>query len=229
MLSKLLQLLPMYLLVTPTLLSAQHNHGVTAPAGDRMSVGVLIYEHAIMGDYAMAAEAFRVAEMGRSFDVFSIGLSVDPVETMDGIVNPIKPSRTLEDVDELDVLIVPGGNWHAVRNDKRLHRWLRALSDDGTIILSVCSGAYVLAHAGLLDGKEATSLPIQLDMLREFAPEAKVVEGKAVVADGNIVTASGGGTGLDGALRIIKRLASDETAEWVARTYFNYRGWAGYD
>ncbi len=192
---------------------------------DRKTVGILLYQHAIMGDYAMAAEAFRVADMGSAFEVFSIGRSLDPIETMDGLVNGTKASRSISDVSELDVLVVPGGDWMATADDQVLHDWIRRLAANGTIVLSVCSGAYLLAQAGVLDGKRATSLPVQLDILREIAPKAVVVEGPRFVADGNIVTASGGGTGLDGALYVIGEIAGAEKADWVAKTYFDYQGW----
>jgi len=208
-----------------SVVTAQHGHGDIAPPAGRMTVGILLYEHAILGDYAMPVEAFRIADMGRSFEVFSIGLNEDPVETMDGIVSGMKPSRTIAEVDKLDVLIVPGGNWHAVRDNDVLHRWLKKLSDEGTILLSVCTGGLVLAHARLYDGRDVTGFQAGLDALQQAAPTARVHRGEMLVVDGNIVTTAGGGTGLEGALSVIQRLAGTETAKWVAEEYFDYPYW----
>lgn len=114
------------------------------------------------------------------------------------------------------LLVIPGGPGRRVAmKDFRLLAYLRGIHQDGTILASVCTGAFVLAAAGLLDGRSATTHASALDELRKY-PNVRVVE-QRFVDEGTIVTSAGVSAGIDMALHLVGRLHAAGTAEAVAR------------
>jgi transcriptional regulator GlxA family with amidase domain len=122
-----------------------------------------------------------------------------------------------------DVLLVPGGGWfdrgpdgawgHAQRG--HIPEALAGRHAAGTTVASVCTGALLLAHAGILDGRRATTNPGALDDLRAFGT-IDVVEAR-VVDDGDILTAGAPICGIDLALRVLERFDGPELADVAAR------------
>jgi transcriptional regulator GlxA family with amidase domain len=92
----------------------------------------------------------------------------------------------------------------------------------------VCSGAFVLAKAGMLDGLEATTHTADVDELKKAAPRTKVHVNTRFVDNGKIVTAAGVSSGIDGALRVVQKLHGDEAAAKAAR-YLEYPRWSASD
>jgi transcriptional regulator GlxA family with amidase domain len=131
-------------------------------------------------------------------------------------------ARTLG--DGADLVVVPGGGWRALRNspqgarreydDGRLPARLRELHDGGAVIASVCTGAMLLAKAGLLAGRPATTHRAVLDDLR--ATGAVVDERARVVDDGDVLTCGGVTSGLDLAFHIVEREWGAELADRIA-------------
>ncbi|WP_335932906.1 DJ-1/PfpI family protein [Streptomyces sp. PTD5-9] len=118
--------------------------------------------------------------------------------------------RTFADVPTPDVVVVPGGPGQRDRmNDETLLGWLRAADATSTWTTSVCTGSLLLAAAGLLDGRRATSHWLALDALRGFGAEPT---GERVVFDGKYVTAAGVSSGIDMGLALAGRLVDDEHA-----------------
>jgi transcriptional regulator GlxA family with amidase domain len=117
------------------------------------------------------------------------------------------------DVPAPDVLLVPGGPGQAeLMEDRALHEWLRAAHAQATWTTSVCTGSLLLAAAGLLQGRRATSNWQALPALRELGVE--VVQ-ERVVFDGDIVTAAGVTAGIDMALALVARLAGERVAQAI--------------
>ncbi|WP_330460849.1 DJ-1/PfpI family protein [Streptomyces sp. NBC_00820] len=121
--------------------------------------------------------------------------------------------RTLADVPAPDIVVVPGGPGQTPQMDNEvLLDWLRAADATSTWTTSVCTGSLLLAAAGLLNGRRATSHWLALDTLREFGAEPT---GERVVFDGKYVTAAGVSSGIDMGLTLLGRLAGDEHAQAV--------------
>jgi transcriptional regulator GlxA family with amidase domain len=127
--------------------------------------------------------------------------------------------------DDADLVIVPGGGWRALRNspqgtrreydDGRLPARLRELHAGGATIASVCTGAMLLARAGLLDGRPATT---HRAVLADLAEAGALVDERArVVDDGDVLTCGGVTSGLDLALHIVEREWGAELADGIAR------------
>jgi transcriptional regulator GlxA family with amidase domain len=205
-----------------------HQHSMPA-ASQKRQVAILFYENAIIHDYANAADMFLIAGFMQDFNVFSVA------ETTEPIPNRFFPSSLRADHDfahapKADVVIIPGGEWSKLWKDKEdgrtaLFDWLRARVSDGAIVLAICTGTYVLGISGLIDGKEATSLPAEIQRFKKHFPKVKVRENAAFVDAGQFVTASGGYTGIDAALHVIARLVGVEKARYVAHKYMVHESW----
>src|SRR5262249_1570051 len=100
-------------------------------------------------------------------------------------------------------------------------KWVKEVSADAEIMFSVCTGAFVLADLGLLDGKEATTHWSALKGLEKF-PKIKVCSDRRVVDNGKVITAAGVSAGLERALRIVSRLCGVDAAKKTA-LYLEYR------
>jgi putative intracellular protease/amidase len=120
---------------------------------------------------------------------------------------------SLTDVTSADVLVVPGGfATRELETDAAVLEWIRAIDATTTWTTSVCTGSMLLAAAGLLEGKEATSHWASLERLRDYGA---IPTGRRVVEQGKIVTAAGVSSGIDMALTLTARVAGDEFAQAV--------------
>jgi transcriptional regulator GlxA family with amidase domain len=166
-------------------------------------------------------EVFRAAEAsGADLDVRVVTRADPPHELRGGFGLRFQPDATY--VPGADVLVVPGGGW-VNRADVgawgEAHRgdWpalIRAAAATGTLLAGVCTGALLLAHAGVLTGRRAATHHAALDDLAEF--DVTVVR-QRVVDDGDIVTSGGVTSGIDLALHLLARLVSAEVAAAGAR------------
>jgi transcriptional regulator GlxA family with amidase domain len=131
-------------------------------------------------------------------DIGSLGLTVD---------------ATLEEVTSPDIVLVPGGvgqQQHML--DGVVHEWLRAVDKHTTWTTSVCTGSLILASAGLLKGRRATSHWVRRD---DLAHHGAVPTAERVVFDGKYVTAAGVSAGIDMALTLVYKMAGRELAETI--------------
>jgi putative intracellular protease/amidase len=119
----------------------------------------------------------------------------------------------LADVPRPDVVVVPGGpGQNDQMHDGPVHEWLRAADQTSTWTTSVCTGSLILAGAGLLAGRRATTHWLAMD---ELGSLGATPVGDRVVSDGKYVTAAGVSSGIDMALTLAGRLAGDETAQAI--------------
>ncbi len=143
----------------------------------------------------------------------------DTITASHGMV--VKPHRTLD--DDTDAVLVPGGGWmdrspsglRAEIARGEIPRRIRALAGEGKTIMSVCTGAMLLAAAGVTEGRPATTHHGAMDDLR--ASGARVVEDARVVDDGDLVTAGGVTSGLDLAVHLVEREKGRAVADAVLR------------
>ena len=211
----------------PGLARAQHTGeqmpGMTAPPGGKRNIAVLYYDMALMYDYAPAAEIFRVAGHSSLFSLYSVAASREAIPAM--FPRQIFADYTFEDAPVPEVIIIPGGNWMAMRERTAEFDWLKKCQEKGAILYSICTGGYVLAVGGFLDGIKVAGLQSQLEILEKLAPKAEVQSGLAFVDAGNIVTTAGAATSLDCSLHLVRRLTDYETARWVAQDYLDHFAW----
>jgi putative intracellular protease/amidase len=125
----------------------------------------------------------------------------------------ILADATIEELPHPDIVLVPGGPGQtALMEDGPVHEWLRAAHETSTWTTSVCTGSLVLAAAGLLDGKRATSNWQAIEELRALGVDA--VE-ERVVFDGKIATSAGVTAGIDMALHLAAHIGGDQVAQAI--------------
>jgi putative intracellular protease/amidase len=119
----------------------------------------------------------------------------------------------LDAITSADVLVVPGGfATRALETDAHVLEWIRAIDTTTQWTTSVCTGAMLLAAAGLLEGKEATTHWASLNRLADYGA---IPTARRVVEQGKIVTAAGVSSGIDMGLTLAARIAGDEYAQGI--------------
>jgi putative intracellular protease/amidase len=135
-----------------------------------------------------------------------------PVRTDNGFL-ALHADYSLDEVKSADVLVVPGGFATVqLEKDEKLLEWIRAIDATTTWTTSVCTGSMLLAAAGLLEGKEATSHWASVDRLKEYGA---IPTGRRVVEQGKIITAAGVSSGIDMGLTLAAHIAGDEYAQAI--------------
>ena len=200
-----------------------HSMGMTTDPAGKIQVAILFYPMAVLFDYGPAEEIFRVTEGFTAFNVYSVGTEPNPIPAM--FPKQIHADYSLANAPKPAVVVIPGGDWAAMKERRDVAGWLQSVLDDGGILLAVCSGGYVLAAWGFLDGLPVTGVHVQLALLRKLAPKAKVIEEAPFIDAGQIVTTAGAATSLDAALHVVKRLKGPEAARWVAEVYLDHHAW----
>ncbi len=123
-------------------------------------------------------------------------------------------THSLEEIQATDILIVPGAtvSFLEILQNKKVLSWIKGLYPNAKYICSVSSGSIILAAAGLLEGKKATSHWYSLRFLADYG--VKIVR-ERYVQDGNFITASGSTSGLDMALYLASLISSEDTAKAI--------------
>jgi 4-methyl-5(b-hydroxyethyl)-thiazole monophosphate biosynthesis len=159
-------------------------------------------------------EAVTVIDILRraGIDVISAGLDAQPVRASRGVM--LIPDTTLEEalLQDFDMIVLPGGQpgTNNLKADPRILNLLIRMSTQGKYVTAICAAPSVLATAGLLDGKQATSFPGTLDSFAKVNQQAA-----AVVTDGKLITSRGPGTAIDFALTLVEHLAGKTKREEV--------------
>lgn len=186
----------------------------TVPAM-RRNVAILLFDDVEVLDFAGPFEVFAVTDELQdhgAFRVFTVAEGPGTVRAVNGL--KVVPEHTLESAPPTDVLVVPGGSGtRALLQRPALIEWIRTRSRQAEITLSVCTGALVLAQAGLLDGLRVTTHHEVIDRLRALAPTATVDASRRFHDNGRILTAAGISAGIDCSLHVVARLLGREAAE----------------
>ncbi|RIX48725.1 GNAT family N-acetyltransferase [Paenibacillus nanensis] len=182
--------------------------------GKMRNVAVLLYERADTLDVTGPYDVFGAAGfLGKDFSVYTFSLDGDgPIRTVSGLA--ILPDYSAENLPAPDILVIPGG-WGARQemHNERLTSWIRETAANTEIVLSVCTGALLLAKAGLLENLGVTTNRRAMDLLREAAPaSATVYDNVRYVDNGHIVTSGGVTAGIDAALYLVSRLHGEQRA-----------------
>lgn len=173
-------------------------------------VSILLFDHAEIIDFAGPWEVFG----GAGYKVFTVAEKTDPVTCVYG--QRVTADYTFENSPSADVLLVPGGGvGNAVENAK-LIKWVQENAKSSTHVMSVCTGAFILARAGLLDGLTATTVRGGIDRLASAGKNIKTVYDRRYVDNGKIITTAGLSSGIDGALHLVSKMMGLGRAQQVA-------------
>jgi transcriptional regulator GlxA family with amidase domain len=198
---------------------------------ERWKVGILLFDGVAALDVAGPLEVLTRArlepgvESRRSdeqalFDVFTVARAREPVTATGGLV--LVPSHSFADSPRIDLLLVPGGfGTRPMLQDPDVVEWIRATAANARLTASVCTGALLLARAGLLDGRRATTHWGSFGLLATLGRDIKVDRAARFVDDG-VLTSAGVASGMDLALHVVETLFGREVADETAR-YIEYR------
>jgi len=194
---------------------------------ERKTVGILLFEDVEVLDAFGPFEVFSVAQtpdpedLGRNlFQVVTISETGDPLQTRGGLV--VTPHHSFTNHPPLDILLVPGGyGTRAQVKNEALLDWLRERTAEAELRTSVCTGAFLYAEIGLLDGHAATTHWGSIDRLRTGYPDIDVQQDVRFVDEGTIITSAGISAGIDMALHVVARLHGTDAARATAR-YMEY-------
>jgi transcriptional regulator GlxA family with amidase domain len=201
------------------------------PSRQRRRVGILIFDDVEVLDFAGPFEVFsrtrltpgaaaRRSEASAPFEVFTVAPAHRPVTAVGGLV--VVPRYSFADAPAIDLLVVPGGiGTRPLLADPDVIGWIRHAAGRAERVTSVCTGALLLAEAGLLEGRRATTHWAALDELAGLGRGVEVVADRRVVDDG-VVTSAGVSAGMDMAFHLVEALCGREVADETAH-YIEYR------
>ena len=191
--------------------------------GEPRTVGILVYEGCdlldVGGPYEAVLTADRLQARRRAeprFEVRTLATDLEPVTAYGGL--ELGGHRRMREVDHLDVIVVPGTvDVDAALGDARLVTAVGELARRSDLVASVCTGSFLLAAAGLLEGRRATTHHEDLAALAAREDVGAVHGGVRFVVDGQVVTAAGLSSGLSLGLHLVDRLVGRELALATAR------------
>lgn len=195
----------------------KNNHTVIQMSETRI-LAIILFNDAEVLDFCGPFEVFSVASQQTdppAFDVITVAEERKPIVARNGL--SVNPDHTLADCPKPDVLLVPGG--FGARNEMHndvLIEWIERTARDAELVLSVCTGAFLLGRAGLLDGLDVTTHHGGFELLREIVPTAVVHKDRRFVDNGKIITSAGIAAGIDMSLHVVERLHGRDVAEATA-------------
>src|ERR1700674_1472985 len=214
--------------------AAGADHTGHADRADRATprkVAILIFDNVEVLDFAGPFEVFsrtrltsgaasRRSEESAPFEVFPVAPSHGPVTAVGGL--QVVPRYSFADVPPIDLLVVPGGlGTRALLGDADVLGWIRHAAGRAERVTSVCTGALLLAQAGLLEGRRATTHWAAYDELAALGQGVIVIRDRRVVDDG-VITSAGVSSGMDMAFYVVEALFGREVADETAH-YIEYR------
>lgn len=168
-------------------------------------------------DFAGPMEVFAYA----GYEIFTVSKTKDPIKAQ-GIVT-VLPDYSIADAPAADILAFFGGNAGLAENDPEVIQWI-INQKEVSYHFSVCSGAFILAKAGLLDNQHATTFHSSIDRFEKTYPSTAVHRGARFVDNGKIITTAGVSAGIDGALHLVAKLNGFNAARAAAH-YIEYDKW----
>lgn len=183
-----------------------------------MKIGIYIYDEAEVLDFAGPYEVFstaaRISDSGPKFQVFLIGETGQMVTARADF--KVQPDYGFHDCPTLDVLIVAGGVHDREMAKVLVIEWLKQQSREVTLVASVCTGVFLLAQAGIVDGLHVTTHWQDVADLRTRFPQLTVVENNRWLDQGRVLTSGGISAGIDMSLHLLRRIAGLGLAQATA-------------
>jgi len=209
--------------------STSNENKLTPPKTGKIPVAFLVSRGATMIDYAGPWEVFQdvhIPSRGSDhadqmpFELFTVSDTTEIVVGSAGL--KIVPNYSFENAPSPKVVVIPAQGGRS----QSMFQWLAKVSQTADVVMSVCTGAFILARAGMLNGKAATTHHDYLDPLAKEFPDIQIKRGLRFVEGQKISTAGGLTSGIDLALRVVERYFGREVAQTTA-IYMEYQsdGW----
>jgi transcriptional regulator GlxA family with amidase domain len=148
--------------------------------------------------------------------VFTVSPDGNTITTFEGI--KIQPDYSIQNAPRIDVLVIPSAehNMDVDLQNQSLRNWIHKTAESAKYVITLCDGAFMLANTGLLDGKDATTFPTDVEKFRKKFPQVKTHEGYSFVQDGKFYTSQGGSKSYDVAMYLVDQIYGTQAAKGVA-------------
>jgi transcriptional regulator GlxA family with amidase domain len=188
----------------------------------KINVGILIFDEVEVLDFAGPFEVFsrtrtiKGAESRRSEDsapfmTFTVASNSDIIVATGGL--KVIPDYSFNNCPKIDILVVPGGyGTRTLLNNEDVLKWIRSRAADSSKITSVCTGSLLLAKAGLLEGKRATTHWGALKALESISKNIQVINDRRIIDD-DVITSAGVSSGIDMAFMLVENLFGEIVAK----------------
>jgi transcriptional regulator GlxA family with amidase domain len=192
--------------------------------GTTRNVAIYVFDQVEVLDFAGPFEVFSTAsrvysrlhpKAGKPFDVFTIAAQMGVVTARGDLL--VEPKFRISNHPAIDVLVVPGGVIEEELEREAVIRWIQSIAQSSVVTASVCTGAFLLAKAGLLSGKSAITHWEDVDTFETMFPDIQVDRTARWVDEGRVVTSAGISAGIDMSLHVVSRLEGIELACLTAR------------
>lgn len=192
----------------------------------KINVGILIFDEVEVLDFAGPFEVFsrtrllkgagsRRSDDSAPFNPFTVSIDKKPVTATGGL--KIISDYTIKDCPKIEILIIPGGfGTRTLLNNESLLSWIKSIADQATTTSSVCTGSLLLAKAGLLEGKRATTHWGAIEALKSISKDIQVINNRRIVND-EIITSAGVSSGIDMAFMLVENLYGEQVASDTAK------------
>lgn len=184
-----------------------------------MNVGILLFDEVEVLDFAGPYEVFAITTDDahqKLFHVFTVAQKHE-ISARNGLV--VKSDYLLAQAPHIDILVIPGGLGAETVElyNNELLAWIKATHQTTQLTCSICTGAFILAETGLLNGLEATTHWMDLARLETQYPEITVLKGVRYVDQGKIITAAGISSGIHASLYAVSKLTQRDIAVNTAK------------
>lgn len=184
-----------------------------------MNVGILLFNEVEVLDFAGPFEVFSIcsnANQQKLFNVFTLSEQAE-VRARNGLV--VNSHYHLDTAPDIDILVIPGGLGAETIEmyNQPLLQWILKRHQHSQMTFSICTGAFILAEAGLLNGLKATTHWMDIERLTQDYPQIEVLSDVKYVDEGHIITAAGISSGINASLYLISKLHGVEIAQHTAK------------
>jgi transcriptional regulator GlxA family with amidase domain len=197
-------------------------------------IAIVLFDEVEVLDFAGPFEVFSVTgrrKIGDPYDVFTVA-EKETISARNQLV--IKPTYTFSDTPTPNIILIPGGGGYypdgqpfgsrREMDNPVMIKWVQKQAQQAELTLSVCTGALILAKAGLLENLKATTHFMAIDSLKQIAPNTRVSADKRYVDNGKIILSAGVSAGIDMAFYVVSKLQGPEVAREAAE-YMQYDYW----
>ncbi|WP_158795597.1 DJ-1/PfpI family protein [Pedobacter sp. L105] len=177
----------------------------------KITICFYLYDGVEVLDFAGPMEVFSYA----GFKIITVAKTKAPLLSQ-GILK-ITPDYSIKDAPQTDIFAVFGGSDEIATDDHEVIAWIKSRDSATKSYFSVCTGAFILGKAGLLDQLTVTTFHKSITNLQKAVPKAKVLQNVRYVDNGRVITTAGISAGIDGALHLVAKLRGKEVAAAVAK------------